>query len=68
MGAKIFFGPNHEDWGVYLGKYAEKHEEKIKNENRRETGLRSPEIEKRLQALGRGGGGIFGLGGPSHNA
>ena len=69
MGAKIFFGPNHEDWGVYLGKYAEKHEEKIKNKNRRETGLRSPEIEKRPpQALGRGGGGIFGLGGPSHNA
>ena len=69
MGAKIFFGPNHEDWGVYLGKYAEKHEEKIKNENRHETGLRSPEIEKRPpQALGRGGGGIFGLGGPSHNA
>ena len=69
MGAKIFFGPNHEDWGVYLGKYAEKHEEKVKNENRRETGLRSPEIEERPpQALGGGGGGFFGLGGPSHNA
>ena len=66
--AKIFFGPNHEDWGVYLGKYAEKHEEK-KNDNRRETGLRSPEIENQpLQALGGGGGGFFGLGGPNHNA
>ena len=69
MGAKIFFGPNHEDWGVYLGKYAEKHEEKVKNENRRETGLRSPEIEERPpQALGGGGSEFFGLGGPNHNA
>ena len=69
MGAKIFFGPNHEDWGVYLGKYAEKHKEKIKNENRRETGLCSPEIKNRPpQALGGGGSGFFGLGGPNHNA
>ena len=69
MGAKIFFGPNTEDWGVYLGKYVEKYRGKIKNENRHETGLRSPEIGKRPpQALGGGGSGFFGLGGPNHNA
>ena len=69
MGAKIFFGPNPEDWGVYLGKYVEKYRGKIKNENRHETGLRSPEIGKRPpQALGGGGSGFFGLGGPNHNA
>ena len=69
IGAKIFFGPNPEDWGVYLGKYVEKYREKIKNENRHETGLRSPEIGKRPpQALGGGGSGFFGLGGPNHNA
>ena len=54
---------------VYLGKYVEKHKEKIKNENCHETGLCSPEIEKRPpQARGGGGGGLFGLGGPNHNA
>ena len=69
MGAKIFFGPNPEDWGVYLGKYVETYRGKIKNENRHETGLRSPEIGKRPpQALGGGGSGFFGLGGPNHNA
>ena len=67
--AKIFFWPNHEDWCVYHGKYDEKHKEKIKNKNRRETGLSSLKIEKRPpQARGGGGGGFFGLGGPSHNA
>ena len=30
-----FFGPNHEDLGVYLDKYVEKYRGKIKNENRR---------------------------------
>ena len=69
IGAKIFFGPNPEDWGAYLGKSAKIYEEKIKNENRHETGLRSLKIEKRpRQALGGGGSGFFGLGGPSHNA
>ena len=60
MGAKIFFGPNPEDWGVYLGKYVEKYRGKIKNENRHETGLRSPEIGKRPpQALGGAGAGFL---------
>ena len=69
IGAKIFFGPNPEDWGVYLGKYVEKYRGKIKNENRHETGLRSLKIEKRpRQALGGVGSGFFGLGGPSHYA
>ena len=69
IGAKIFFGPNPEDWGAYLGKSAKIYEEKIKNENRHETGLSRPKIEKRpRQALGVGGSGFFGLGGPSHYA
>ena len=69
LGAKIFLGPNLEDWGAYLGKSAKIYEEKIKNKNRHETGLRSPKIEKRPpQPLGGVGSGFFGLGGPSHNA
>ena len=67
--AKNFFGPNNEDWGAYLGKSAKIYEGKIKNENRQETGMRSPKIEKRPpQPLGGVGSGFFGLGGPSHNA
>ena len=69
LGGKIFFGPKLEDWGAYLGKSAKIYEEKIKNKNRHETGLRSPKIEKQPpQPLGGVGSGFFGLGGPSHNA
>jgi hypothetical protein len=69
IGAKIFFGPNPEHWSAYLGKSAKIYEEKIKNENRHETGLSRPKIEFwPRQALGGGGGGFFGLGGPNHNA
>ena len=57
------------DPSAYLGKSAKIYEEKIKNKNRHETGLRSPKIEKRPpQPLGGVGSGFFGLGGPSHNA
>ena len=68
LGGKIFFGPKLEDWGAYLGKSANIYEEKIKNKNRHETGLRSPKIERTPQPLGGVGSRFFGLGGPSHNA